>query len=63
MISNRILKPISIIITIVIIIQYLSVLAPIVQVRAETATVNEFDWNYELDSNGNAINVVPKDKK
>ncbi len=62
MISNRILKPISIIITIVIIIQYLSVLAPIVQVRAETATVNEFDWNYELDSNGNAINVVPKDK-
>lgn len=52
-------RTIALIITVVILMQYVSVLLPFLQTIAATCTANEITWYYELDSNGNAIDVKP----
>lgn len=59
--GEKIFKQVASIITIVLLLQYVSILAPLMQVRAESATVDGIAWTYETDSNGNAVNVKPSD--
>ena len=55
-------KCIAAILGFVLLFQYISVLAPLLEVRAETATdENGISWTYTL-SGENAINVAPSDK-
>ena len=57
--GEKIFKQVASIITIVLLLQYVNILAPLMQVRAESATVDGIAWTYNIDSNGNAINVKP----
>ena len=57
--GEKIFKQVASIITIVLLLQYVNILAPLMQVRAESATVDGIAWTYETDSNGNAVNVKP----
>ena len=59
--GEKIFKQVASIITIVLLLQYVNLLAPLMQVRAESATVDGIAWTYETDSNGNAVNVKPSD--
>ena len=59
--GEKIFKQVASIITIVLLLQYVNILAPLMQVRAESATVDGIAWTYETDSNGNAVNVKPSD--
>ena len=60
--GEKIFKQVASIITIVLLLQYVNILAPLMQVRAESATVDGIAWTYNIDSNGNAINVKPSNK-
>ena len=60
--GEKIFKQVASIITIVLLLQYISILAPLMQVKAESATVDGIAWTYETDSNGNAVNVQPSNK-
>ena len=60
--GKKIFKQVASIITIVLLLQYVSILAPLMQVRAESATVDGIAWTYNIDSNGNAINVKPSNR-
>ena len=54
--KNKI-KPIAIILIFILMFQYLSVIIPLVNVNAETYYDGNINWQYEIDGEGNAINV------
>ena len=56
-------KHIALVLIFVMIFQYLAILFPFLEAIAETYTdVEGIVWEYEINSDGNAVNIKPKNK-